>query len=69
MTVSITEDKVGKFNNMKSKFTLEKTYTIRQVAELIGLLISFSVAIPYGMLYTKIIEREKSDALKFALIG
>lgn len=41
-----------------------KSHSIRQVAEQVGVLISSSVAIPLGLLHTKILEKEKAIALK-----
>jgi hypothetical protein len=55
LTISLTPEK---------QFKLAKKYTIRQVAKLVGMLIAYSVAIPLGMLYTRVIERNKADALK-----
>jgi ribonuclease HI len=55
LTISLTPEK---------QFKLAKKDTIRQVAKLVGMLIAYSVAIPLGMLYTRVIERNKADALK-----
>ena len=64
MTIGVTEEKIKKFNKLFKQFSMEKTYTIRQVAELVGVLVSLSIAIPLGTLYTKVLERDKADALK-----
>lgn len=48
----------------EKQFKLAKKYTFRQVAKLVGMLIAYSVAIPLGMLYTRVIEHNKADALK-----
>ena len=45
---------------------VRKGITIREFAKLIGLLVSSCIAIPFGMVYTKILEQEKSIALKHA---
>jgi hypothetical protein len=50
----------------KFKGTCNNLFTIRNVAELIGMLISYSVALPLVMLYTRILEREKAEALVLA---
>ncbi|WAQ94142.1 hypothetical protein MAR_006613 [Mya arenaria] len=57
-------------NNIKLAIqTLQNSanYTIGQVAELIGKMISYSKAIhvPYWILYTKVLEQDKTSALKY----
>ena len=68
MTVSLTKDKTEFFFSSVKKFkaTCNNLFTIRNVAELIGMLISYSVALPLVMLYTRILEREKAEALVLA---
>jgi hypothetical protein len=64
MTIALSPSKIMKFNKLYQTFCVNKTHSIRQVAELIGVLISSSVAIPFGMLHTNVLEREKAKALK-----
>lgn len=62
MTISLTPEKIKNFNNCYQTFCSNKLHPIRQVAELVGVLISSLVAI-LGLLYTKILEK-KNIALK-----
>lgn len=64
MTISLTPEKIKKFKNLYHNFCSNKSHSIRQVAELVGVLISSSVAIPLGLLHTKLLEKEKAIALK-----
>lgn len=64
MTISLTPEKIKKFKNLYHNFCSNKSHLIRQVAELVGVLISSSVAIPLGLLHTKLLEKEKAIALK-----
>lgn len=64
MTISLTPEKVQTLTNAIWKVQSAKQYIIRQVAELIGIMISYSIAIPYGLLHTKILEHDKTLALK-----
>lgn len=50
----------------KFKGICNNGFTIRNVAELICMLISYSVALPLGMSYTRMIEMEKAEALVLA---
>jgi hypothetical protein len=65
LTISLTPEKINKFLEFEKQFKLAKKYTIRQVAKLVGMLIAYSVAIPLGMLYTRVIERNKANAWNF----
>jgi hypothetical protein len=49
----------------EKQFKLALKYTIRQIVKLVGMLIAYSVAIPLGMLYTRVIERNKANAWNF----
>jgi hypothetical protein len=62
MTISLTPEKINKFLEFEKQFKLALKYTIRQVVKLVGMLIAYSVAIPLGMLYTRVIERNKANA-------
>jgi hypothetical protein len=65
MTISLTPEKINKFLEFEKQFKLALKYTIRQVVKLVGMLIAYSVAIPLGMLYTRVIERNKANAWNF----
>lgn len=62
MTISLTDKKIATLRQ-KIKFIQQNSYTIRNISELLGLLTAYSVAIPYGMLFSKTIEIEKIEAL------
>ena len=64
MTISLTPEKVTHFLESEDKFRKGVHITIREVAKFVGTLIAYSVAIPLGLLYTRILEREKIDALR-----
>ena len=68
MRVYLTEAKQEKIvSKIQSVLrNVRKGITIREFAKLIGLLVSSCIAIPFGMVYTKILEQEKSIALKHA---
>ncbi|WAQ95123.1 hypothetical protein MAR_007594 [Mya arenaria] len=67
--VSVTQELLADIgfviNNEKSVFIPTQelnsaNYTIRQVAEIKGKMISYRIAIPYGILYTKVFEQDKT---------
>lgn len=62
--VSIPNDKRINIYNKLESFILLKHTTVRSFASLIGTLISICPAIPYGMVYTKRLERHKFLHLK-----
>lgn len=64
MLISLTSQKVQTLIVAVKQIQRASHYTIRQVAELLGIMISYSIAIPYGLLYTKILEHENAIALK-----
>ncbi|ODM87763.1 Tyrosine recombinase XerD [Orchesella cincta] len=64
MSISLPEGKRQKIIAKCKKFSLMTYCLIQDLAELLGLLISSLPAVPYGMLYTKILEREKYLALQ-----
>ena len=59
-----TEAKKAKIFKLVSSFRDKKVCKIRELAQLMGTLVSVSRAVRYGMLYTKRLEREKYLALK-----
>lgn len=63
MTVALPDDKCLKLGNLCKSFLSKSTVTARQLAELIGSLVACIPAVPYGMLYTKRLERSKFLAL------
>jgi ABC-type phosphate/phosphonate transport system permease subunit len=64
MTISLTPEKVTHFLESEDKFRKGVHITIRKVAKFVGTLIAYSVAIPLGLLYTRILEREKNRCIK-----
>lgn len=59
LTISLPLDKRDKINHLIQKFRKLPRCTIREYAQLIGVLISACPATNYGWLYTKILERQK----------
>ena len=62
MTIKLVEKKVKKLHSKISEI-LGKKYCIRDIAELLGLMNSYSLAVPYGILHLKTIEIDKNKAL------
>ncbi|WAR19980.1 hypothetical protein MAR_001818 [Mya arenaria] len=65
ITISFTEQKMQTIKLAIQTLQNSAYYTIRQVAEIIGKMISYSKAIPYWILYTKVLEQDKTSALKY----
>lgn len=63
-TISLPSDKCQKILDLIDKFSLLRKCTIREFAQLIGVLVSACPAVKYGWLYTKILERQKFLALQ-----
>ncbi|XP_044586107.1 uncharacterized protein LOC123266143 [Cotesia glomerata] len=63
MTLSLPEEKKLKLRKMIKEFLNKDSCSIREMAGLIGVLVAACPGIPYGMLYTKLLEREKLKAL------
>lgn len=63
-TISIPPEKRVKIKNELILFSKLTRCKIRKFARLIGLLVSICPAVPYGWLYTKLMERTKYLALK-----
>lgn len=64
LSISLPIDKRNNIAQMVDKFTRLPRCTIRELAQLIGVLIAACPAVKYGYLYTKILEREKFLALQ-----
>ena len=64
MTVRLTTKKKQKIKNACTALQERSKYTIREVASVIGLLVSSFPAVMYGPLYYRQLEREKSLAIK-----
>lgn len=63
MTLSLPEEKKAKLIKTILEFLYRDSCLIREMAALIGLLVAACPGVPYGMLYTKMLEREKMKAL------
>lgn len=63
LCLELPTDKKILILQLVTKFTNLKKCTIRDFAKLLGTLVAASPAIPYGMMHTKIMEREKHLAL------
>lgn len=63
-TISLPSEKCHKINKLVQKFTNTRKCTIRNFAQLIGVLVAACPAAKYGWLYTKILERQKYLALQ-----
>ena len=64
MTVNLGPDKIDRIKLLGQQFIGNKSHTIRQVAQLIGTLVSCFPGMEYGPLYYRHLETEKSLALK-----
>lgn len=63
LSISLPSDKRSKIAQLVTKFSKIQSCTIRELAQLIGVLVAACPAAKYGWLYTKILEREKYLAL------
>jgi len=63
-TISISEEKQNKILTMLRLLSNKGNCPIRTLAQLIGTLISVRYAVPYGLLYTRQMERAKYLALR-----
>lgn len=63
MTLNLPIEKKTLLTNSVREFLHKEKCKIREFARLIGLLIAACPAVPYGWLYTKVLEREKFKAL------
>lgn len=64
LTVGVPTRKQEKIFNLVSKFLDQNSTSIRTFAHLVGTLVSVCCASPYGLLYTKQLERTKFLALR-----
>lgn len=63
MSIELPEDKRSRLCSLIDSFLKKEVFIIRDFARLVGSLIAACPAVPYGMLYTKSLEIEKSVAL------
>jgi len=64
MTIKLTSKKIEKIKGKIDCIRQKLRYTIRDVAEIVGIMVSYSVAVPLGILHTKFLEIDKIKALK-----
>jgi len=64
MTVSISEEKHAKLKHTAQKVLEKKSPTTREVAQLIGRMVSCFPVLEYGELFYRQLEIEKAPALK-----
>ena len=64
MTIKLTSQKIEKIKSKIENIQRSARYTIRVIAEITGLMVSYSVAVPLGILHTKLLEIDKTKALK-----
>lgn len=62
-TLELPEKKKAQLKQMIAQFKHLKTHSILNLAKLTGLLIFACQGVKYGLLYTKVLERTKTDAL------
>ncbi len=66
MTISLPLDKKARLLTTTSDIISHDSLTIQRVAEYVGLLVSYTPAVPYGMAHVKSLERDKFHALSRA---
>lgn len=64
LSLSLPSDKINNISKLVKKFASLPNCTIRELSQLIGILVSACPAIKYGWLYTKTLERQKFLALQ-----
>ena len=64
ITLRVTDKKVQKLKHKIDTLRHCHDMCIRQVSELLGLMVAYDIAVPYGRLYSKSIEIDKIRALK-----
>ena len=64
MTISVTKGKTEVIILKIRRFLENKSPTIRELASVIGSVISLFSAIPFGKLHYRALEKDKSNALK-----
>jgi len=66
MTVTVNTDKIAKLRDIAKSLLAKKTPTIRQVAQLIGTMVSCFPGVEYGQLFYRRLEMLKAFHLKVA---
>ena len=66
MIVNLTQDKVEKFKRAANDLLNKSSSTIREVAGLVGLMISYLPAFHYASAHVKCLEKDKIEALKIS---
>ena len=66
MTVHLTQDKVKKFTRSATELLEKHKPSIREVAGLVGLMISYLPAFHYASAHVKNLEKDKIEALKIS---
>eukprot|EP00794_Sanderia_malayensis_P016482 gene16482-18121_t len=66
MKITLTKDKITKLINSMSNLLEKNTSSIRQVAQVIGYIVSSLPAVRYGQCHYRSIEKDKINALKEA---
>ena len=64
MTVKLTPDKANRLRETCTKLLNTQHPTIRDVAQVLGLMVSSAPAVELCMLFYRTLENEKIDALK-----
>lgn len=64
MTIKLTDKNIEKMKLKIETIRRKVRYTIRDIAEITGLMVSYSVAVPLEILHTKLLEIDKIKALK-----
>ena len=64
MTIRVTEQKIEKLRQKVKQVVETKNPTIRQISELLGMMVAYSIAVPYGRLFSMSLERQKIAALR-----
>ncbi|CAG7822314.1 unnamed protein product, partial [Allacma fusca] len=63
MVLELPVNKREKINSLCRSIRSKDLITVQELAELVGTLVSASPAVPYGLLYTRHLERDKTRAL------
>ena len=64
MTLTLGDDKQNKMLDMCPQFMLNRTFTIREVAQLIGYMVAYCDGTEHGLLHYRHLEHDKKMALK-----
>ena len=64
MTIKLTAKKIEKIKSKIENIQRSARYTIREIAEVTGRMVSYSVVVPLGILHTKLLEIDKTKELK-----